>query len=39
MYDFLLHDVVATGPIGLVALAGIAAVLLDAFRNDSPAIP
>jgi NADH-quinone oxidoreductase subunit N len=39
MYDSLLPDVAATGPIGLVALVGIAVVLLDAFRNDSPAIP
>jgi NADH-quinone oxidoreductase subunit N len=39
MYDFLLPDVMATGPIGLVALMGLAVVLLDAFRNDSPAIP
>ena len=39
MYDFLLHDVLATGPIGIVALMGIVVVLVDSFRNDSPAIP
>ena len=39
MYDFLLPDVLATGPIGLVALMGIVVVLVDSFRNDSPAIP
>ncbi|HLT45584.1 MAG TPA: NADH-quinone oxidoreductase subunit N [Rubricoccaceae bacterium] len=39
MYDFLLPDVLATGPIGIVALTGLFVVLLDSFRNDSPAIP
>ena len=39
MYANLLADVAATGPILLVALVGIAVVLVDSFRNDSPAIP
>ncbi|MDX1438296.1 MAG: NADH-quinone oxidoreductase subunit N [Rubricoccaceae bacterium] len=39
MYDFLLPDVVATGPILLVALVGILVVVLDAFRNDHAIIP
>jgi len=39
MYQNLLPDVLATGPILLVALVGIAAVLVDAFRNDTPSIP
>jgi NADH-quinone oxidoreductase subunit N len=38
MYDSLLADLAATAPILIVAAAGIAVVLLDAFRNDSPAI-
>jgi NADH-quinone oxidoreductase subunit N len=39
MYDFLLSDIAATGPILLVALMGIVVVLVDSFRNDSPLIP
>ncbi len=39
MYDFLLPDVAATGPILLVALVGIVVVLVDSFRNDARAIP
>lgn len=39
MYDFLLADLAAVGPALVVAAVGIAIVLLDAFRNDSPAIP
>ncbi|HEX8299884.1 MAG TPA: NADH-quinone oxidoreductase subunit N [Rubricoccaceae bacterium] len=39
MYDHFLADLAATGPILLVAFAGVAVVLIDSFRNDSPAIP
>ena len=39
MYDSLLADLAATGPILLVAAVGVAVVLIDSFRNDSPAIP
>ena len=39
MYDSLLGDLAATGPILLVAALGVLVVLLDSFRNDSPAIP
>lgn len=39
MYDFLLSDIAATGPILLVALIGIVIVVLDAFRNDDASIP
>ena len=39
MYDHFLADLAATGPILLVAAVGVAVVLLDSFRNDSPAIP
>ena len=39
MYDSLLTDLAATGPILLVAFVGVAVVLIDSFYNDSPAIP
>ncbi len=39
MYDHLLADLAATGPILLVAAVGVAVVLIDSFSNDSPAIP
>ncbi len=39
MYDSLIPDVLATGPTLLVAAVGILVVLVDSFRNDSPAIP
>jgi NADH-quinone oxidoreductase subunit N len=39
MYETLLPDLAATGPILLVAAAGLAVVLLDSFRNDAPSIP
>jgi NADH-quinone oxidoreductase subunit N len=39
MYDHFLADVAATGPILFVAALGVAVVLLDSFRNDSPLIP
>lgn len=38
-YDSFLADLGAVFPIVLVAVAGLAAVLVDSFRNDSPAIP
>ena len=39
MYDSLLADLAATGPILLVAFVGVAVVLIDSFSSDSPAIP
>ena len=39
MYDSFLADIAATGPILFVAALGVIVVLLDSFRNDSPAIP
>ena len=39
MYDSLLADTLATGPTLLVAFMGIAVILVDSFRNDSPMIP
>ncbi len=39
MYPTLLADIAATGPILLVAVAGIAVVLYDAFQNDAKGIP
>ncbi|MEM1115901.1 MAG: NADH-quinone oxidoreductase subunit N [Bacteroidota bacterium] len=39
MYDTLPADLAATGPILLVAFLGVAVVLVDSFRNDSPLIP
>ena len=39
LYDSFLGDLATTAPILLVAALGVAVVLLDAFRNDSPAIP
>ena len=39
LYDSFLADLAATAPILLVAGLGVVVVLLDAFRNDSPAIP
>ena len=39
MYDQLLPDIAAMAPTLVVAAVGIAIVLVDAFRNDSPAIP
>ena len=39
MYDLFLADLAATGPILFVAGLGVLVVLLDSFRNDSPAIP
>jgi len=39
MYPTLLADIAATGPILLVAVAGIAVVLYDSFQNDAKAIP
>ncbi len=39
MYDFFLADLAALAPVLVVAAVGIAIVLLDAFRNDSPTIP
>ncbi len=39
MYDHFLADLAATGPILLVAFAGVAVVFIDSFRNDSPAVP
>lgn len=39
MYDLFFADVAATGPILFVAALGVLVVLLDSFRNDSPAIP
>ena len=39
MYDFLLADTARVLPILVVAAVGIAVILLDAFRNDSPSIP
>jgi len=39
MYENLSADLVATGPILLVAAAGIAVVLVDVFRNDDASIP
>ncbi len=39
MYDLFLADLAATGPILFVAALGVAVVLFDSFRNDSPAIP
>ena len=38
MYDSLLADLGAVAPILLVAAAGVAVVLIDSFRNDSPII-
>ena len=39
MYDFFFADLAALAPALVVAAVGIAIVLLDAFRNDSPTIP
>ncbi|MEM6328357.1 MAG: NADH-quinone oxidoreductase subunit N [Bacteroidota bacterium] len=39
MYDSLLTDTAHVLPILLVAFVGIAVILLDAFRNDSPTVP
>ncbi|MEM1055050.1 MAG: NADH-quinone oxidoreductase subunit N [Bacteroidota bacterium] len=39
MYDTLLADTYALLPILIVAGVGIAVILLDAFRNESPSIP
>ena len=38
MYDSLLVDLGAVAPILLVAAAGVAVVLIDSFKNDSPLI-
>ena len=39
MYEFLLADTGALAPIWIVALAGVAVVVLDCFYNDSPMLP
>ena len=39
MYEFLLADTGALAPIWIVALAGVAVVVLDCFYNDSPLLP
>ncbi|CAN5583821.1 NADH-quinone oxidoreductase subunit N [soil metagenome] len=39
MYENFFSDVAATGPILLIALVGVIAVVVDSFKNDSPSIP